>query len=117
MNAKEAEKEAKLKAKEAEKEAKLNAKEAEKEAKLNAKESKKEEKKVSKKEVIVEEEVEEEPDIVKRIEVNGVKYLKSKKTGIIYNMEEDVIGKWNESTMQIEFLKATGEEEEEDYEN
>jgi hypothetical protein len=54
---------------------------------------------------------------VKRFEFEGVKYLKSKNTGIIYNMEEDVIGKWNEATQKIDFNKEEGEEEEEEYDN
>jgi colicin import membrane protein len=62
-------------------------------------------------------EVEEEdtPDVVKRFEFEGVKYLKSKNTGIIYNMEQDVIGKWNEKTNKIDFEEAGSEEEEEEY--
>ena len=113
--ASEAEKEAKKKAAEAEKEAKKKAAEAEKEAKKKAaemekpKKPKKDEKKpatleVSNKEMIsstVEEE--EEQDVVRRFEFEGKKYLKSKKSGIIYNMEQDVIGKWNEAKQRIEF--------------
>ena len=71
--------------------------------------SKAAEKKVSK----VEEE--EQPDVVKRFEFEGVKYLKSKNTGIIYNMDQDVIGKWNEKTGKIDFEEAGSEEEEEEY--
>jgi chemotaxis protein histidine kinase CheA len=59
---------------------------------------------------------EEEEDVVKRFEFEGVKYLKSKKTGIIYNMEQDVIGKWNDKTGKIDFEEAGSEEEEEEYE-
>ena len=58
---------------------------------------------------------EEEEDVVKRFEFEGVKYLKSKKTGIIYNMEQDVIGKWNEKTGKIDFEEAGSEEEEDEY--
>ena len=58
---------------------------------------------------------EEEEDVVKRFEFEGVKYLKSKKTGIIYNMEQDVIGKWNEKTNKIDFEEAGSEEEEDEY--
>ncbi len=70
------------------------------------------------------EEDDEEPDVVKKIEFEGKKYLKSKKTGIIYdyneyvqNQEQVVVGKWNESKNKIEFTKADSdsEEEEEDY--
>ena len=56
-----------------------------------------------------------EPDVVKRFEFEGKKYLKSKKTGIIYNMDQDVIGKWNETTNKIDFT-STDEEVEEAYE-
>lgn len=56
-----------------------------------------------------------EPDVVKRFEFEGKKYLKSKKTGIIYNMEQDVIGKWNDTTNKIDF-SSTDEEVEEEYE-
>jgi len=52
-------------------------------------------------------------DVVNKIEFQGTTYLKSKNTGIIYNMEQDVIGKWNENTSTIDF----DEEEEEEYED
>ena len=71
--------------------------------------------KEAEKEVEVEEEKEDEtPDVVKRITYEGKKYLRSKKTGIIYNEEQDVVGKWVESTKSIEFFEE--EEEEEEYE-
>ena len=56
----------------------------------------------------------EEADVVKKIMFEGKKYLKSKNTGIIYNMEQDVIGKWNEEKNRIDF-DETGEESEEEY--
>jgi chemotaxis protein histidine kinase CheA len=99
-----------------EKEAKLAAKEA-------AKSSKKSEKEADKKasEQAGEKEDDEEPDIVKKIEFEGKKYLKSKKTGIIYdyneytkNGEQVVVGKWNDTSNKIEFTAA--EEDEEEYE-
>ncbi len=71
------------------------------------------EKKVSKVKV---EEDEEVADIVKRFEYEGVKYLKSKNTGIVYNLDQDAIGKWNEKTSKIDFSEAGSEEEEDDYE-
>jgi chemotaxis protein histidine kinase CheA len=125
--AKEAEKAAKDKAKEeakAAKEAEKAAKEAAKSAK-SAKESKTKKSvdassvvessplvaSVESNKVVVEED---EPDVVKRIEYEGKKYLKSKKTGIIYNMEQDVVGKWNSETNKIEFMDD--EECESDYE-
>ena len=52
-------------------------------------------------------------DVVNKIEFQGTTYLKSKNTGIVYNMEQDVVGKWNENTMTIDFE----EEEEEEYED
>ena len=71
------------------------------------------EKKVSKVKV---EEDEEVADIVKRFEYEGVKYLKSKNTGIVYNLDQDAVGKWNEKTSKIDFEEAGSEEEEDDYE-
>jgi hypothetical protein len=58
----------------------------------------------------------EEQDVVKRFEFEGVKYLKSKNTGIIYNLDEEVIGQWNEKTSKIDFDEAGSEEEEDEYE-
>ena len=134
-----AEKEAKLAAEKAEKEAKLAAKEqekkqkeeqrlkekAEKEAKLAAEKAEKlaaKEQGKKKKSVEVEVEEEDEPDVVKKIEFEGKKYLKSKKTGIIYdyqeyvkNGEQNVVGKWNDSKNKIDFTE-TSEESEEEYE-
>jgi hypothetical protein len=127
---KEAEKALKEAKKEAEKAALLQKKEAEKALKEAEKSSakavkskkessdsesdKKKAKPVAAKKAKVEEE--EEEDVVKRFEFEGVKYLKSKKTGIIYNMEQDVIGKWNEKTGKIDFQEADSEEEEDEYE-
>jgi hypothetical protein len=134
-------KEAKLAAEKEAKEAKLAAEKEAKEAKIAAeKEAKaaKEAQRLKEKEATkatktkkapaakVEAEVEadeEEPDVVKKIEVDGKKYLKSKKTGIIYdykewtvNGEQIVVGKWNESKNKIDFAEA-GEESEEEYED
>ena len=99
----------------------------EKEEKLAAEKAEKEAKKASKKPAaaaaakVVEPEVEEEPDVVKKIEFEGKKYLKSKKTGIIYdyneyvkNGEQVVIGKWNDAKNKIDFNNS-GEESEEEY--
>jgi len=129
---KEAEKEAEKQKKEAEKQALIQKKEEEKALKEAEKQKKAEEKsnkpaaaakKVSsdsetekKKSKPAAKEEEEQEDVVKRFEFEGVKYLKSKKTGIIYNMDQDVIGKWNEKTSKIDFEKADSEEEEEEYE-
>jgi len=53
-------------------------------------------------------------DVVKKIMFEGKKYLKSKNTGIIYNMEQDVIGKWNEEKNRIDF-DVQDEESEDEY--
>ena len=107
-------------AEEAEKLAKKEALELakkEKEAKLAAEKEAKS-KKPSKKAV-----EDEEPDVVKKIEFEGKKYLKSKKTGIIYDYaeyvkteEQIVVGQWNETTNKIDF-KNTSEESEDEYDD
>ena len=123
--------EEKKKAEEAEKEAKKAALELakkEKEEKLAADKAAKESKtkkapegKAAAPKAAKEPEVEEEPDVVKKIEFEGKKYLKSKKTGIVYdyneyvkNGEQVVIGKWNDAKNKIEFNNS-GEESEEEY--
>jgi hypothetical protein len=62
----------------------------------------------------------EEPDVVKKIEFEGKKYLKSKKSGIVYDYnkyvkegEQEVVGKWNDVSNKIDF--SSTEEEEEEY--
>lgn len=60
-----------------------------------------------------EEEEEEEADVVTKIEYEGNKYYKSKKSGIIYNLDQDVVGKWNEDTKKIDFEECEEEEDEE----
>ena len=146
--AEKAEKEAKLAAEKAEKEAKketervareekkkaeeeeklakkaaLELAKKEKEEKLAAEKAAKESKKkpAAAPKAAKEPEVEEEPDVVKKIEFEGKKYLKSKKTGIVYdyseyvkNGEQVVIGKWNDAKNKIEFNNS-GEESEEEY--
>jgi hypothetical protein len=118
-----AEKEAKAAKLAAEKEAKAAKLAAEKEAKEAAKASKS--KKAPEPEVEAEVEADdEEADVVKRIVVDGKKYLKSKKTGIIYDYNEYktnqgnqvVIGKWNVSKNKIDFTESE-EESEEEYED
>ena len=128
------EREAKKKAEEEEKAAKAAKKEQERlerEAKKKAEEEEKAAKKSSKKEKEVkpakeeedddDEEEDEEPDIVKKIEHDGKKYLKSKKTGIIYDFNKYVkegeqikVGRWNEKTNKIDF-EENDEESEEEY--
>jgi chemotaxis protein histidine kinase CheA len=128
--------EAKKKAEEEEKAAKKLAaeqakalKEAEKAAKEAAKEAAKAEKSkkttsttapVAKAAPQVEEKEDDEPDVVKKIEFGGKKYLKSKKTGIVYDYQkyvkegdQVVIGKWNDATNNIDFTEE--EEQEEEY--
>ena len=92
----------------------------EKEAKLAAEKAAKEAKKKPAAAAVVAEE--EEPDVVKKIEFEGKKYLKSKKTGVVYdyteyvkNGEQVVIGKWNDNSNKIDFNKTSDEEEEEEY--
>ena len=120
-----AEKAEKAAKKEAEKEAEKEAKEAEKEAKRLAAESAKKEKDLKSAKKAAADEDEEEPDVVKKIEFGGKKYLKSKKSGICYdyseyvtNGEQVVIGKWNNNTNKIEFEAVAKDEEEveEEYE-
>jgi len=136
----EAEKVAKKAALEAEKEAKKAAEEAKKAAKKLAEEekvSKKVEKEPKKKAskkaaepvavpepepepapvveelVAEEEEEEEEEDVVEPMSFEGVNYLKSTTTGMIYNMEQDEVGQWNAKTSKIDFYEEDDEEEEE----
>jgi len=94
-------------AKEAEKQKKAEekaTKEAEKQKKAEEKQKKAEEKA----------EKEEEADVVKKIEFEGKPYYKSNKSGVIYNMEQEVVGKWNEERKAIDFEE---EEEEEEYDD
>jgi hypothetical protein len=98
-----------------EKEAKKAAKELEKLKKKEAELKKKEEEEFQKKEAELKKKEEEEADVVKKMEYEGKKYLKSKKTGIVYNMEQDVIGKWDEESKKIIFDEEEEEEEEEEY--
>ena len=100
-------------------------KEAEKQKKLAEKEAAKKNKKPStkkseKKEVVGAapvpiENVSEEQDVVRKFEFEGVTYLKSKFTGVIYNMDQELIGKWNEGTQKIDFEEFDDEEEEDEY--
>ena len=61
--------------------------------------------------LVAKEEESPQVDVVNKMEFQGTTYLKSKNTGIIYNMDQDVVGKWNENTKTIDFDE---EEEEED---
>jgi flagellar biosynthesis GTPase FlhF len=128
--AKEQEKAAKLAAKEQEKAAKEQekaAKEQEKAAKLAAKSEAKSEaksKKPAEKPAAPANDETSAADVVKKIEFEGKKYLKSKKTGIVYDYDEYVksgdqvvVGKWNEATNKLDFetAKSDGEESEDEY--
>jgi hypothetical protein len=127
--AKEQEKAAKIAAKEQENAAKLAAKEQEKAAKeqekaakLAAKSAAKSEAKAKPAEKAAKANDETSAaDVVKKIEFEGKKYLKSKKTGIVYDYEEYVksgdqviVGKWNDATNKLDFESARSEEESED---
>ena len=119
-------KEAKKKAEEEEKAAKKLAAEQAKAAKDAEKAAAKEASKSAKKSkapaaAAKEPEKSDEPDVVKKIEFEGKKYLKSKNTGIVYdyveytqNGEQVVVGKWNNDTNKIDFNES-GEESEEEY--
>ncbi len=102
------EKEAKKKAADEKKEAERLEKEAKKKAAEEEK-PKKETKKDTKKEAKKDTKEEEYQDVVKTITYEGKKYLKSIQTGIIYNMDQDVIGKWNEGKQRIEFDEVAEE--------
>jgi len=94
---------------------------AEKEAKLAAEKAAKEAAKSQKSKkpaAAPEPEEDEEPDVVKRIDFEGKRYLKSKERGIIYdyneylqNGQQVVVGKWVENKIVFE----SAEEEEEEY--
>jgi chemotaxis protein histidine kinase CheA len=124
--AKEQEKAAKLAAKEQEKAAKEQekaAKEQEKAAKLAAKSEAKSKKPAEKPAAPANDDTS-AADVVKKIEFEGKKYLKSKKTGIVYDYDEYVksgdqvvVGKWNEATNKLDFetAKSDGEESEDEY--
>ena len=90
-------KEAERKKKEQEKEAERKKKEQEKEAEQKKKEQEKKKKEPE------EEEASGEVSKVKRFTyTDGLVYLKSA-TGIVYNSDQDEIGKWNKLTKTIEF--------------
>jgi hypothetical protein len=113
--AEKAQKEAQKAAEKAAKDAEKTQKEAQKAAEKAAKETQKVEKvaqKVAAKE-------DDQAEVVKKIEFAGHKYLKSKKTGIVYDYAEYVktgdqivVGQWNDETSAIDFKKACDDEEE-----
>ena len=95
------------------KKAKNEKEKADKKAALDAKKSAPESDKKAKKESAPE-----APAVlkVKKFDYKGTKYLKSA-NGVVYNMEQDEVGTWNDETKEIEFKEADEEEEEEDYES
>jgi hypothetical protein len=113
---------AKKKAEEDTRAAKKKAEEDAKEAKKLALEQAKSDKDSKKKKVVVAEpESTQEADVVKKIEYEGKKYLKSKNTGVIYDYiaytkqeEQIVVGQWSDSQNKIIF-NTSGEESEEEY--
>ena len=114
--AKEAEKAAEKAAKEAQKAAEKAAKDAEKAEKEAQKAAEKAAKEGVKKAAVKEDD---QAEVVKKIEFAGNKYLKSKKTGIVYDYAEYiktgdqiVVGQWNNETSAIDFKKACDDEEE-----
>jgi chemotaxis protein histidine kinase CheA len=123
--AEKAEKEAQKAAEKAEKEAQKAAEKAEKEAQKAAEKTNKEKQKAEKvAEKVAEKAEPAEAEVVKKIEVGGVKYLKSKKTGIVYDYgeyvktgDQIVVGQWNTDTNTIDFKMSNSDEEsEEEYE-
>ena len=58
---------------------------------------------------------EQEVYIVRKFEYEGTIYLKSKNTGVVYNMDQELVGKWNETTQKIDFEDIDDEEEEDEY--
>jgi hypothetical protein len=134
--AKKAEEKALILAKKAEEKALILAKKAEEKALILAKKAEEKAPKKAPKEKVVKEKVvkmvtivkemphlqEDQEDTVERITQEGVKckkshqglqYFKSKNSGVIYNMEHDVIGKWDEESKKI-ILNPVDAELEED---
>jgi len=113
--AKEAEKEALKAEKAAKKEADAQEKAAKK-AKLEAEKAEKSKSKAKSESAAAD--VSEQTAVlkVKKFEYKGVKYLKSA-NGVVYNMEQDEVGTWNEESKEIVFKEADEEEEEEEYES
>jgi len=121
---KKADEEARVAKKKADEEARAAKKKADEEEKESKKATLKKEKETSKNPAAapIASSEDEEPDVVKKIEIEGKKYLKSKKSGIVYDYEEYVkngeqimVGKWNESTNKIDFNNSNDEESEDEY--
>ena len=120
--AKDAEKAAAKEAKDAEKAAAKEALKKEKDAKKASLEKEKADKKAAldakKSAPEAKDKKEAAPAVlkVKKFDYKGTKYLKSG-NGVVYNMEQDEVGVWNDETKEIDFKEADEEEEEEDYES
>jgi chemotaxis protein histidine kinase CheA len=115
--AKEAEKQKKADekaAKEAEKEIEKQKKAEEKAAKEAEKQKKADEKAAKALAPPLPKVEEEAADVVRKFEHEGKSYYKSKNSGVIYNMEQEVVGKWNAERNAIDFEE---EEEEEEYDD
>jgi chemotaxis protein histidine kinase CheA len=117
-DAEKAEKEAQKAAEKAAKETEKAEKEAQKAAEKAAKETEKTQK-VAQKVAEKAAKEDDQAEVVKKIEFAGHKYLKSKKTGIVYDYAEYiktgdqiVVGQWNDETSAIDFKKACDDEEE-----
>jgi hypothetical protein len=110
--AKEIEKQKKAEEKAAKEAEKL--KKAEEKAAKEAEKQKKAEEKTAKALVPPLVKVEEETDVVRKFEHQGKSYYKSKISGVIYNMEHELVGKWNVERNDIDFEE---EEEEEEYDD
>lgn len=118
-------KDAKIAAEKAEREAKRLQEKAEREAKKAAEKAEKESKKAAKKSVVavvepvavavavpvVQAPSSEEGVAVKKIKINGVIYLKSK-DNMLYNMESEEVGIWDDAAKKILPLPKQEEEEE-----
>jgi hypothetical protein len=80
---------------------------------------KKEVKKVEEKKVEQKVEVSEEVEkvTVKRVKVEGVEYLWSQQTNVLYNMSKEEVGIYDPVTKTINELPEDGEIEEEEYES
>jgi hypothetical protein len=108
-----------LKAEKEAKKAEADKEKAEKKAALEAKKAEKESKPVAEKAPkAAKKEAAPAPAVlkVKKFEFKGTKYLKSS-NGVVYNMEQDEVGTWNEESKEIDFKAVDDEEEEEEYES
>ena len=109
--AKKAEKSAAAELKKTEAETKKAEKEAKKAA-TELKKASKKEKEVVKVDILAASVDDDEEEVeVEEFEFKGVTYLRSSDTNIVYDANEDVVGKWNEATNVIDFTAELQEEE------